>query len=106
MLIDLLRIPENRFRVVADGEKLDLGGKTLEFILAPWVHWPETMMTYVREDKVLFSCDFLGAHLAQAALLSDETRTCAPPNAIAEIMMPFRLQIRKHLEKLKGWRSR
>ncbi len=103
MLIDLLRIPENRFRVVADGEKLELGGKTLEFILAPWVHWPETMMTYVREDKVLFSCDFLGAHLAQSRpLVSDETHTLRSARRyFAEIMMPFRLQIRKHLEKLK-----
>jgi flavorubredoxin len=104
MLMDLLRIPEGKFRVVADGEKLDLGGKTLEFILAPWVHWPETMFTYLRQDKVLFSCDFLGAHLAQSRpLLSDETHTLrAARRYFAEIMMPFRLQIRKHLEKLKG----
>ena len=76
MLMDLLLIPESKFRVVADGETLDLGGKTLEFIFAPWVHWPETMLTYLREDKVLFSCDFLGSHLAQSRpLLSDENRT-------------------------------
>jgi flavorubredoxin len=104
MLMDLLLIPENKFRVVADGETLDLGGKTLEFILAPWVHWPETMLTYLREDKVLFSCDFLGAHLAQSRpLLSDEGRSLrAARRYFAEIMMPFRLPIRKHLEKLKG----
>jgi flavorubredoxin len=104
MLMDLLLIPESRFRVVADGETLDLGGKTLEFILAPWVHWPETMLTYLREDKVLFSCDFLGAHLAQSRpLLSDEGRSLrAARRYFAEIMMPFRLPIRKHLEKLKG----
>jgi len=104
MLMDLLLIPEGKFLTVADGQPLDLGGKTLEFILAPWVHWPETMLTYVREDKMLFSCDFLGAHLAQSRpLLSDENRTLqAAKRYFAEIMMPFRIQIRKHLEKLQG----
>jgi flavorubredoxin len=104
MLMDLLPIPENRFKVIADGEKLDLGGKTLEFIFAPWVHWPETMFAYLREDKILFSCDFLGAHLAQSRpLLSDEFHTLQTAKRyFAEIMMPFRIPIRKHLEKLKG----
>jgi len=104
MLIDLLQLPENKFRTVTDGEKLDLGGKTLEFIFAPWVHWPETMLTYLREDKVLFSCDFLGAHLTQShPLLNDENRGYnAAKRYFAEIMMPFRIQIRKHLERLQG----
>jgi flavorubredoxin len=104
MLMDLLLIPENKFRTVADGEKLELGGKSLEFIFAPWVHWPETMLTYLREDKILFSCDFLGAHLAQSRpLLSEANRTLqAAKRYFAEIMMPFRLPIRKHLEKLKN----
>ncbi len=104
MLRDLLQLPEDRFQAVADGATLDLGGRTLEFILAPWVHWPETMLTYLREDKVLFSCDFLGAHLAQShPILSDEARTLsAAKRYFAEIMMPFRGPIRKHLEKLQG----
>jgi flavorubredoxin len=104
MLMDLLLIPQDKFKTVVDGEKLELGGKTLEFIFAPWVHWPETMLTYLQEDKILFSCDFLGAHLAQSRpLLSDENRTLqAAKRYFAEIMMPFRLQIRKHLERLQG----
>jgi flavorubredoxin len=104
ILRDLHQLPEDRFQVVADGATLDLGGRTLEFILAPWVHWPETMLTYLREDKVLFSCDFLGAHLAQShPVLSDEARTLsAAKRYFAEIMMPFRGPIRKHLEKLQG----
>ena len=104
MLMDLLLLPEEKFLVVADGATLDLGGKTLEFILAPWVHWPETMLTYLREDKLLFSCDFLGAHLAQSRpVLSDEARTFhAAKRYFAEIMMPFRLPIRKHLDRLQG----
>ena len=104
MLQDLLQLPEDRFQVIADGGTLDLGGRTLEFILAPWVHWPETMLTYLREDRVLFSCDFLGAHLAQSQpVLSDESRTLsAAKRYFAEIMMPFRAPIRKHLEKLQA----
>jgi flavorubredoxin len=104
MLMDLLLIPENKFKTIADGATLDLGGKTLEFIFAPWVHWPETMLTYLQEDKVLFSCDFLGAHLAQSGImLSDEYRTYqAAKRYFAEIMMPFRTNIRKHLERLNG----
>jgi flavorubredoxin len=103
MLMDLLHIPESKFQTVVDGEKLELGGKSLEFIFAPWVHWPETMLTYLREDKILFSCDFLGAHLVQSRpVLSDAERTLqAAKRYFAEIMMPFRLPIRKHLEKLK-----
>ena len=104
MLMDLLQLPESKFQTVGDGQTLDLGGKTLEFIFAPWVHWPETMLSYLREDKILFSCDFLGAHLAQSQpLLADENRTYqAAKRYFAEIMMPFRQQIRKHLERLNG----
>ncbi|HXI09660.1 MAG TPA: FprA family A-type flavoprotein, partial [Thermodesulfobacteriota bacterium] len=54
---DLLGIDGDSVRTVAEGEKLSLGGKTLEFISTPWVHWPETFCTFLREDKVLFSCD-------------------------------------------------
>lgn len=104
MLIDLLQLPEGRFQIVGDGATLDLGGRTLEFLLMPWVHWPETMVTWLREERVLFSCDFLGAHLAQCRpLLCDEHRTLeAAKRYFAEIMMPFRMQIRKHLERLAG----
>jgi flavorubredoxin len=104
MLMDLLQLAEDRFQTVADGGRLDLGGRTLEFIFAPWVHWPETMLTYLPEEKVLFSCDFFGAHLAQCRpVLCDECRTMeAAKRYFAEIMMPFRLQIRKHLDRLRG----
>jgi flavorubredoxin len=103
MLIDLLAIPEDRFQTVGDGERLSLGDRTLEFIFAPWVHWPETMLTYLREEKVLFSCDFLGSHLAHSEpLLWDESHTYqSAKRYFAEIMMPFRSNIRKHLQRLR-----
>ncbi|NLF39053.1 FprA family A-type flavoprotein [bacterium] len=104
MLVDLLCIPEARVRTVADGETLSLGGKTLEFIYTPWVHWPETMVTYLREDRMLFSCDFFGSHLATTDLyVTDEGRVYeAAKRYYAEIMMPFRTIIRKNLDKVEA----
>ncbi|HVP56898.1 MAG TPA: FprA family A-type flavoprotein [bacterium] len=103
-LMDLLLVPGDRFMVVADGDTLELGGKTLKFMLAPWVHWPETMFTYLVEDKILFPCDFLGAHLAPAELLVESVDTFyeAAKRYYAEIMMPFRTSVTKHLERLSG----
>jgi len=50
------------FRAVADGETLDLGGLTLSFVIAPFLHWPDTIFTYVPELRAAFTCDALGAH--------------------------------------------
>lgn len=101
-LIDLLHLPENRITTVADGETLDLGGKTLEFIFTPWVHWPETVSTFLKEDGILFSCDLFGSHLSFPGLyIDDEQKVCdAAKRYYAEVMMPFRGTIKKHLEKL------
>jgi len=105
MLIGLLLIPEDKFITVSDGETLSLGDKTLEFIHAPWVHWPETMLTYLREDKVLFPCDLFGSHLATTDLYVtyEEQVYEAAKRYYAEIMMPFHTNIQNHLEKLKGY---
>jgi len=90
MLIELLRIPEESFITIEDGGLLSLGDKTLKFIYTPWVHWPETMVTYLQEDKVLFSCDFFGSHIATSNLyVTDEGRVYeAAKRYYAEIMMP------------------
>jgi flavorubredoxin len=105
LLAALLLVPEGRFVTVSDGENLSLGDKTLEFIHAPWVHWPETMLTYLREDKILFPCDLFGSHLATTDLyVSNEGRVYeAAKRYFAEIMMPFRTSIEKHLEKLGSY---
>jgi flavorubredoxin len=102
MLIDLLDLSEESFIIVQDGETLDLGGKTLEFILTPWVHWPETMCTYLQEDRILFSCDFFGSHLSTTDLYVTDPPTVyeAAKRYYAEIMMPFRTIIRTNLAKL------
>ena len=103
MLMEHLLIEEDRIITVKDNDTLSLGGKTLRFIFAPWVHWPETMLTYLEEDKILFSCDLFGAHLADSNLwVDDEPRAyLSAKRYYAEIMMPFRKNIKKHLERLK-----
>ena len=102
MLIDLLKIAEDRFVTVEDGEQISLGDKTLTFLHTPWVHWPETMSTYLAEDKILFSCDFFGSHIATTDLfVTDPGRVYeAAKRYYAEIMMPFRKVIRANLKKL------
>jgi len=98
-------VPPERTIMVKDGDTLDLGGKTLKFIEAPWLHWPETMFTYCVEDGVLFSCDFFGAHAAKSRLFDDEFGGGLLPEAkkyYAEIMMPFQVAIQRALDKVKG----
>ncbi|MGD0352968.1 MAG: FprA family A-type flavoprotein [Dehalococcoidia bacterium] len=105
MLIDLLLVAEDRFITVEDKEAISLGNRTLEFIHAPWVHWPETMLTYLREDKILFPCDLFGSHLATSNLyVTDEGQVYeAAKRYYAEIMMPFRTNIQKNLDKIKDY---
>ena len=102
MIADHLGIPIERIRTVEDRETLSLGDRTLEFIHAPWVHWPETMLTYLREDRILFTCDLFGSHLATTDLFAvDRPRVHeAAKRYFAEIMMPFSTMIRGHLKKL------
>jgi flavorubredoxin len=98
-------VPPERTIVVKDGDILNLGGKTLKFIDAPWLHWPETMFTYSVEDKVLFPCDFFGAHIAKSKLYDDEVGDIVLPEAkryYAEIMMPFPVAIQRALDKVKN----
>ncbi len=102
LLIEFLLIPESKFITVDDGENLSLGDKTLEFIYAPWVHWPETMLTYLKEKNILFPCDLFGSHLATSELYaSDEAKVYeSAKRYYAEIMMPFRNSIKRHLERI------
>jgi len=102
MLIDLLGIEDSKFITIEDGQELSLGDKTLHFVYTPWVHWPETMSTYIPEDKILFSCDFFGSHLATSSLYVDDEAAVyeSAKRYYAEIMMPFRRQINSNLAKL------
>ena len=105
LLIDQYAIPENKFQVINDGDEISLGNKTLRFHLAPWVHWPDTMFTHLVEDNILFTCDFLGAHITynQGQFYAQETQEylLSAKRYYAEIMMPFRPHCKKYLDKIK-----
>jgi flavorubredoxin len=105
LVIELLAAAEDRIITVEDKETLSLGDKTLEFIHFPWVHWPETMLTYLKEDKILFPCDFFGSHLATSDLYAVEGEQLyeSAKRYFAEIMMPFRTNIQKSWEKLDSY---
>lgn len=98
-------IPVERITVVDETSKIDLGGKTLKFVDAPWLHWPETIFTYLEEDKILFPCDFFGSHLAIGEFYADEygneNTLDMAKLYFAEIMMPFRKPGQTAVEKVK-----
>ena len=108
MIVDHLLIAPDRIRTVDDNEKISIGDRTLQFLHTPWVHWPETMLTHLVEDNILFTCDFFGSHIASSDLyVSDEDRVYeAAKRYYAEIMMPFRSMVRKHVERVVGLKSR
>lgn len=61
--------------IVGDGDEISLGDKTLQFISAPFLHWPDSIYTYVKEDKVLFTCDSFGAHYATDNILLSQVES-------------------------------
>jgi len=96
-------VSPERIIPVKDQETIDLGGKTLRFIEAPMLHWPETMFTYLQEDKILFPCDFFGSHVA-SGVYDDEVEDLIvdAQRYWGEIMMPFRSLAQRGLEKIKN----
>ncbi len=101
---DMLHIADEKFEVISDGQEVSLGDKTLQFIFAPWVHWPDTMFTYLKEDKMLFTCDFLGSHKPFVDMFEEPSKDLekSAKRYYAEIMMPFRSFCKKHLDKIKS----
>jgi len=95
--------------VVTTGDELKLGKYTLQFIETPMVHWPDSMMTYVREANLLISQDGFGQHLASAARFDDEFAVCAShadlDHAIvdyyANILMPFAKVIKAKIKAIE-----
>ncbi|MFB6217489.1 MAG: FprA family A-type flavoprotein, partial [Candidatus Aenigmatarchaeota archaeon] len=71
-LLESLYGMEGGVRVVSQGDTLDLGHKTVKFIETPFVHWPETMMTYLEEEKILFSGDAFGTFGSLSDKLFDD----------------------------------
>lgn len=97
------------FHLVNDGEELPLGGKTLRFLNAPFLHWPDTILTYLVEDRILFPCDFLGAHYSSPEFFNDELKKPEEARQAFEfyystIMRPYKEHILKAIEKVKALR--
>jgi flavorubredoxin len=96
-------IPENRMLLVKEGDMLDLGGITMSFIEAPMLPSPETMFTYLREEGVLFSCDFFGAHTSLGICDEDvEGLGHLAKRHFGQALMPFRAQGKKAQDRLSG----
>ena len=89
-------------RAVGDGDELDLGGKTLKFIEAPFLHWPDTMFTYLPEDEILFPCDFLGCHFCDERMFDDLVDDFSHSYRFYydHIMRPFKEHALRALEKI------
>ncbi len=98
----LADFPMERTREVKDGSEVSLGNRTLRFILAPMVHWPDTMLTYLKEESILFTCDLFGSHGASSKVFYDED-----PDAFelidyyASIMMPFDKMVSRAVTKVR-----
>ncbi len=94
------------FRIAGDDELLPLGGKTLRFINAPFLHWPDTILTYLAEERILFPCDFLGAHYSSPHTFNDELHDPASARKAFEfyygtIMRPYKEHILKAVERVR-----
>lgn len=100
---NMLHVPAEKIREIADGEEVSLGDKTLKFIFAPGVHWPDTMFTYIKEDNVICTCDFLGAHYTFSDVFAVESKELekSAKRYYAEIMMPFRMMCKRYTQMIK-----
>jgi flavorubredoxin/NADPH-dependent 2,4-dienoyl-CoA reductase/sulfur reductase-like enzyme/rubredoxin len=91
-------------REVQHDERLELGGKTLQFISAPFLHWPDSMYTYLQEDGVIFTCDSFGSHFADPRVFNDLIENDITPaykNYFDDIMGPFKSYVLEALDKIK-----
>lgn len=99
---DMLNVPF-RSMAVKDGDTLDLGGKTLRFIAAPNLHWPDSIYTWLEEDRVLFTCDSFGAHFCTREMTDDLTDDYlkAFKYYFDVILKPYSKFLIKAIEKIK-----
>ncbi len=105
-LVKHYQIKNRDFNIVKTGDVLSLGGRTLEFMTAPMVHWPDSMFTYCVEDKVLLPNDAFGQHLASPERFADQIGEdyCMEENAkyYANILMPLGDIISKKIEEMRN----
>lgn len=106
-LKNIVNLPGMQIKTVRDGDTVSLGDKTLQFLIAPFLHWPDSMFTWVPEEKVLFSCDFLGTHYCEPQLLDErvvypEYYWASLQNYYDAIFAPFGAYVTKGLDKISG----
>ena len=101
-LKDLMTSPFNSIQV-KDGEGLDLGNKTLQFISAPNLHWPDTMFTFLKEENIIFTCDSFGAHYADDRMFDDlmDTWDESFKYYFDVILKPFSRFLLKAIERIR-----
>lgn len=90
--------------LVGDNDKINLGDLTIEFIQAPFLHWPDTMFAYVPERNILFTCDFLGAHFSDNSIYNDESIdfSYAFEHYYKIIMRPFKDYVLQAIKKIEN----
>ena len=90
-------------KVVEDGEEISLGNKKLKFIHAPYWHWPDTMFTYLEEDRILFPCDGFATHFCDERMFDDRLDDFSEDfrHYYEHIMGPYRKKVLEAIEKLK-----
>ncbi|CDI50010.1 FprA family A-type flavoprotein [Clostridium tetani] len=101
----MYKLHNRKFLVIKDGDTLDIGGKILEFTETPYLHTEETMITFAKEDKILFSCDIFSTHIANYEYFNDKAK-----GEILEdfkvyyslIMHPHRRYVQNMIEKIKN----
>lgn len=101
-LEDIINVPFKSL-IVKDGDTLNLGNKTIKFISAPNLHWPDSIYSFLVEDKILFTCDSFGAHYCSTEMFSEftEAYTSAFKYYFDVIMKPFSRFMIKAINKIK-----
>ncbi|MCX8074727.1 MAG: FprA family A-type flavoprotein [Clostridia bacterium] len=93
--------------VIKDNDTLNIGDKTLKFLVSPFLHWPDTMFTYIEESGIVFTCDFLGTHFSEPRIFDkyikyyDEYENSFK-NYYDAIFSPFKKYVLNGIEKLKN----
>jgi anaerobic nitric oxide reductase flavorubredoxin len=95
-------------RAVKTGDTMSTGGKTCTFIETPMLHWPDSMMTYIAEDRLLISQDAFGQHIATTCRFDDEFVSCSSVSELedavkdyyANILMPFGTLVKRKIEEI------
>lgn len=99
-----VHIPKARFRIVAEGDVLDLGDRTLRFFPVPFAHWPDNTMAWLEEERILFSNDLFGSHYSTGRIFATvgHDQIQAAKDYYSEIFMPFVTHVRKYLAKSRA----